>query len=98
MGGTLVLDGSSPLQVPAGAGTGKVLTSDSSGFAAWGAAAGGGIAPPAGAIGGTTGTPTVVSTHLTAALPVLQGGTGSQAASANAAFNVLSPLDRKSVV
>ncbi len=39
--------------------------------------AGGGITPPAGDIGGTTADPTVVSTHLTAALPIAQGGTGS---------------------
>ncbi|HUB93254.1 MAG TPA: hypothetical protein VMB52_02015, partial [Verrucomicrobiae bacterium] len=37
---------------------------------------GGGITPPAGDIGGTTSAPTVVSTHLSSALPVSQGGTG----------------------
>lgn len=37
---------------------------------------GGGINPPAGDLGGSTTTPTVVSTHLTTALPVAQGGTG----------------------
>ncbi len=42
---------------------------------AWGPG-GGGITPPAGDIGGSTGTPTVVSTHLSSALPVNQGGTG----------------------
>ena len=37
---------------------------------------GGGITPPAGDIGGTTADPTVVDTHLTAPLPLAQGGTG----------------------
>ena len=41
------------------------------------ASGGGGISPPAGDIGGTAGTPTVVATHLTAALPIGQGGTGT---------------------
>jgi hypothetical protein len=41
-----------------------------------GAGSSGGITPPAGDIGGTTSSPTVVSTHLAAALPVAQGGTG----------------------
>jgi len=44
----------------------------------WAAPPGGGVTPPAGDIGGTVGTPTVVSTHLSAALPVAQGGTGDQ--------------------
>ena len=39
--------------------------------------ASGGITPPAGDIGGTTASPTVVSTHLTSPLPVAQGGTGT---------------------
>jgi hypothetical protein len=38
---------------------------------------GGGINAPAGDIGGTNTTPTVVSTHLTNPLPIAQGGTGS---------------------
>ena len=38
---------------------------------------GGGITPPAGDIGGTTSNPTVVDTHLSAPLPIAQGGTGS---------------------
>ena len=38
---------------------------------------GGGITPPAGDIGGTTASPTVVDTHLTSPLPVAQGGTGT---------------------
>lgn len=37
---------------------------------------GGGITPPAGDIGGTTSSPTVVATHLSAPLPLTQGGTG----------------------
>src|ERR1039457_2214357 len=43
---------------------------------------GGGISPPAGDIGGTTGTPTVTATHLSAALPVNQGGTNATTAGA----------------
>src|SRR5271154_5192582 len=39
--------------------------------------ASGGITPPAGDIGGTTPSPTVVATHLTLPLPVNQGGTGT---------------------
>ena len=39
--------------------------------------AGGTLTPPVGDIGGTTSAPTVVSTHLTAALPTAQGGTGN---------------------
>lgn len=48
---------------------------------------GGGISPPAGDIGGSTSVPTVVSTHLTAALPLAQGGTGQ--ASQQAAIDAL---------
>ena len=44
--------------------------------------AGGGITPPAGDIGGTTGSPAVISTHLSAALPIAQGGTGAGGATA----------------
>ena len=40
---------------------------------------GGGITPPAGDIGGTTASPTVVDTHLTSPLPLAQGGTGVDA-------------------
>lgn len=47
----------------------------------------GGINPPAGDLGGTSDDPTVVSTHLSAALPVNQGGTGET--SAQAALNNL---------
>jgi hypothetical protein len=42
------------------------------------AGGGGGITPPAGDIGGTTAAPTVINTHLAAALPISQGGTGSE--------------------
>lgn len=42
----------------------------------------GGITPPAGDLGGTTAAPTVVATHLAAALPVAQGGTGAATAAA----------------
>jgi hypothetical protein len=57
-----------------------VLTNGSSG--------GGGITPPVGDIGGTSGAPTVVSTHLSAALPVNQGGTGSTTQNTNAGDSV----------
>jgi hypothetical protein len=43
------------------------------------ASSGSGVVPPAGDIGGTSGSPTVVSTHLSSALPVNQGGTGATA-------------------
>lgn len=52
-----------------------------------GGGGGGGINPPAGDIGGTALAPTVVSTHLTAALPIAQGGTGQ--ITAQAALNAL---------
>lgn len=42
-----------------------------------GSSGGGGITPPVGDIGGTTSVPTIISTHLTAPLPVAQGGTGT---------------------
>jgi hypothetical protein len=45
---------------------------------------GGGISPPAGDIGGSTSSPTVVSTHLASPLPVAQGGTGAASAAQNA--------------
>jgi hypothetical protein len=48
---------------------------------------GGGISPPAGDLGGSAGSPTVVSTHLTDALPVAQGGTGQEGQ--QAAMNAL---------
>ena len=44
-----------------------------------GPASGYGLVPPAGDIGGTGLNPTVVSTHLSSALPVGQGGTGGSA-------------------
>lgn len=43
---------------------------------------GAGIIPPAGDIGGTAAVPTVVATHLSAALPIAQGGTASATAAA----------------
>jgi hypothetical protein len=57
---------------------GQVLTATSGTAAGWQtpSGGGGGINPPAGDIGGTAGAPTVVSTHLSAPLPVAQGGTG----------------------
>ena len=50
---------------------------------------GGGITPPAGAIGGTTADPTVVSTHLTSPLPLAQGGTGVDGATTPVNFPVI---------
>lgn len=41
---------------------------------------GGGINPPAGDLGGTAASPTVISTHLTDPLPVNQGGTAATTA------------------
>jgi hypothetical protein len=49
----------------------------------------GGITPPAGDIGGTTSSPTVVSTHLASPLPLAQGGTGQNAANAAALLAAL---------
>jgi hypothetical protein len=48
----------------------------------------GGISPPAGDIGGSTSVPTVVATHLAAALPIAQGGTGTATPSLVAGSNV----------
>ena len=72
---TQTFSGNPGIKVTAGAASGDVLTSDASGNATW-QASGAGITPPAGDIGGTASAPTVVSTHLSAALPVAQGGTG----------------------
>ena len=44
-----------------------------------------GIVPPAGDIGGTSSSPTVVSTHLASPLPVAQGGTAAATAAAGLA-------------
>jgi hypothetical protein len=73
------------IQIPTGAASGDVLTSDASGNATWQPATGG-IQPPAGDIGGTLTAPTVRSTHLTSPLPIAQGGTsgGTQQAAITA--------------
>jgi hypothetical protein len=47
---------------------------------------GGGISPPAGDIGGSASSPTVVSTHLTSPLPIAQGGSGAATAAQDAVF------------
>ena len=60
---------------------GQTLTISASG-------GGGGINPPAGDIGGSTGSPAVVSTHLASPLPVIQGGTGTSTPSLVAGTNV----------
>jgi hypothetical protein len=59
--------------------SGQVLTATGGAAATWQTPSGGsgGISPPAGDIGGTTGTPTVVGTHLATPLPVSQGGSGT---------------------
>jgi hypothetical protein len=63
------------------------------GFYPFTPASSGGITPPAGDIGGTTSAPTVVSTHLSAPLPVSQGGTGAAtAALARAALGTVQYL------
>lgn len=63
---------------------GQVIAATSATTATWqnqtGGSGGGGIQPPAGDIGGTVNNPTVVSTHLAAALPLAQGGTAATSA------------------
>lgn len=53
---------------------------------------GGGITPPAGDLGGTTLAPTVTGTHLASPLPLVQGGTGQNAASDAALLAALGAL------
>jgi hypothetical protein len=65
--GPLVLDGSPPLEIPAGAASGKVLTSDSSGNAAWQAPAGGGSVIDGVTVGGTPSTGQVLTATGTSA-------------------------------
>lgn len=48
--------------------------------------------PASGDLGGAYPNPTVTGTHLVAPLPLNQGGTGTQAATAGGAFNALSPI------
>ena len=48
----------------------------------------GAIVPPAGDIGGTNTAPTILSTHLSSPLPVLQGGSGSSLPSLSGGTNV----------
>jgi hypothetical protein len=69
-------------------GTGCSITPTGGGVITATNGGGGGINPPAGDIGGSAGTPTVVATHLAAALPVNQGGTGTTTPSLIAGTNV----------
>lgn len=66
-----------PISSPPG-GTTEFLRGDGT-WAVPPGSGGGGISPPAGDIGGTTSSPTVVSTHLSSPLPIAQGGTGTAA-------------------
>lgn len=66
LSGTLTLAGTPPLRIPAGATSGDVLTSDSSGNATWGAVTVGSV--PASGITGT--------------IQITQGGTGATSAGA----------------
>lgn len=95
--GTLTLNASPPLRIPAGASSGDVLTSDSSGNASWGPITAAELpAATSGAIGGvelgtdlggTATAPHVVATHLGSPLPLAQGGTAG--ATQQAAINAL---------
>lgn len=88
--GQLTLAGG--LQIPSGAASGDVLTSDSAGNASWGPITAAEIpAAASGAIGGvelntdlggTAAAPQVVGTHLATPLPIGQGGTNAMSAGA----------------
>ncbi len=80
MTGTLILDGTTPLQIPTGATTGDVLTSDASGNATWQPGGSGGGVQIGGDLGGTNTSPQVTGTHLATPLPLAQGGTGAATA------------------
>ena len=81
--GTLALTGTPPLTIAAGAGSGKVATSDGSGNLSWATAASlGTLSLSGGDLGGSASVPTVTATHLASALPVNQGGTAATTAAA----------------
>ena len=90
--GTLTLNASPPARIPAGASSGYVFTSDSSGDGSWQPITAAEIpAATSGAIGGvelgtdlggTATAPHVVATHLASALPIAQGGTAATSSSA----------------
>ncbi len=68
--------GTTGFKMPLSAGLGKVLISDAVGNGSWTGYATVGI-QTGGDLGGTSLIPTVTATHLAAALPVAQGGTGT---------------------
>lgn len=79
----VTLSGTPPFTAPAGAGAGKVATSDGSGNMSWAAAASlGTLSLSGGDLGGSASVPTVTATHLASALPVNQGGTAATTAAA----------------
>ena len=81
--GPVTLTGTPAAVIPAGAGAGKIATSDAAGNLSWGAAAAlGALSFSGGDLGGNASVPTVTATHLTAPLPVAQGGTNAATAAA----------------
>lgn len=76
----VVFPGTAPLRIPGGAGVGKILTSDSSGNATWGAAGGSGSVTSVGLTSSNltvTGSPITTSGTLTVALPTTAVTAGS---------------------